>query len=410
MTAESLRVLIITSYYKPAYVYGGPVRSLSTLAEGLAQQGVAISVFTTNANGGMRLDVPLRKPVMVDGVAVTHFPLARRSWGTFYYSPELAQACWDHVAEYDVVLLESLWGHLSQPATAACKRHGIPYIVTPRGQLLPWSFDNKNLKKRLYLTLFARRHLNGAAALRCTDPLEANAVDAFGFSAPTFVVPNGIDIARFTTLPSRQELRNRLEIPREARVLLFLGRLHPKKRPDIAVAALAAVQDLPRETHLVIAGPDEAQMSDMLRILAHRTNCEHRLHLMGLLPGDEILQALSAADLLLMPSEPQSENFGMAAVEAMAAGIPILVSEGVPVGAWAEAAGAGRMTPCSSEAFVETTRSLIMDSEKLDAMSLAGRELVANRFDNTSVAQQMLAQLRAIVETGRPNITSIDGK
>ena len=182
MNAESLHILIISAYYKPAYVYGGPVRSLSALAEGLVQQGASVSVFTTNANGAARLDVPLREPVRVDGVAVTYYPLAAHSWGRFYYSPELAQACRDHVADYDLVLLESLWGHISEPATASCKRHRIPYVVSLRGQLMPWSFGKKNLKKRLYMALFARRHINGAAAIRCTDPVESEAVECLAFA------------------------------------------------------------------------------------------------------------------------------------------------------------------------------------------------------------------------------------
>lgn len=408
MSAESLRFLIVTIYYKPAYVYGGPVRSLSALAEGLVQQGVSVSVFATDANGATRLDVPLREPVMVDGVTVTYYPLPARSFGTFYYAPELAQACQEHVAAYDVVLLEVLWGYISGPTVAACKRHRIPYIVAPRGQLLPWSFGKKNLKKRLYMALFARRHINGAAAIHCTDPVEAEAIKRFNFHAPTIIVPNSVDVTRFVSLPPRQQMRNRLGIAAEARVLLFLGRLHPKKRPDIAVAVLVAVQDLPGDIHLILAGPDEMGMADDLRDQARQAGCEDRLHIVGLLEGNDVLQALAASDLLLMPSEPQSENFGMSAVEAMAAGVPVLVSEGVPVGIWAEQARAGHMLPCSSSAFVDATRALIANTEKLQAMATCGRELVSRRFDNISVARQMLAQSQAIVETGQPRVASDD--
>lgn len=289
-------------------------------------------------------------------------------------------------------------GQQPLPASAI----GFPYVVAPRGQLLPWSFGKKNLKKRLYMALFARRYINGAAAIRCTDPVEAQAVETYGFRAPIIVVPNSVDVAGFAALPPRQGMRDRLGIAADARVLLFLGRLHPKKRPDIALAALAAAQDLPGETHLILAGPDEMGMADDLRAQARQAGCENRLHSVGLLEGDEVLQALAASDLLLMPSEPQSENFGMSAVEAMAAGVPVLVSEGVPVGVWAQQAGAGHMLPCSSRAFADATCALIADTEKLQAMAVRGRELVASRFENVPVARQMLTQLQAIVETGQP--------
>ena len=134
------------------------------------------------------------------------------------------------------------------------------------------------------------------------------------------------------------------------------------------MAALAAAQDLSGETHLIMAGPDESGMGNALRAQAHQAGCEGRLHVVGLLAGDEVLQALAAADLLLMPSEPQSENFGMSAVEAMAAGLPVLVSEGVPVGVWAEANGAGYQIPCEVEAFQQKTHMLLSEPLELQAM------------------------------------------
>ena len=124
-----------------------------------------------------------------------------------------------------------------------------------------------------------------------------------------------------------------------------------KKRPDIAIEALAAANSSVGETHLVLAGPDEMQLIPKLLVQAQRLGCADRLHITGLLKGDEVLVALADADLLLMPSEPESENFGMSAVEAMAAGLPILVSEGVPIGRWAKSAGAGRIASCTVDFF-----------------------------------------------------------
>lgn len=402
MIGSSPRVLVVSQYYKPAYVYGGPVRSLSALAEGLARQKVNVAVFTTDANGAARLKVPLHQPVNVNGVEVTYYPLAVRSWGSFYYSPELAQACRIKVREYDLVLIEALWGHISGPVTTACKRYQVPYIVTPRGQLLPWSYEKKHLKKRLYMSLFARRHINGAAAIRCTDAVEAKALEAFNFCAPTFVVPNSVDTALFSALPPRQCLRKRLGIPAAATVLLFLGRLHQKKRPDIAVAALTATQELPGDVHLILVGPDQMGMGATLMEQAQRAGCHQQLHLVDLLEGTDVLQAFAAADLLLMPSEPHSENFGMSAVEAMAAGLPVLVSDGVPVGRLAQEAGAGCVTACTNKDFSAKTCELLADTANLRLMGNQGKKLVAELFDNTSVAQQMLSQIQAIIQTGRP--------
>ena len=130
-----MKILIVTASYKPAYVYGGPIRSLAALAEGLVKEDVAVTVLTTNANGSTRLEVPLRQPVFVDGVEVYYYPLAPISLGSFNYSPQLAQACKEKVKETDLVVLQSLWSHAAGPTVSACKRHNVPYVIPLRGSL-----------------------------------------------------------------------------------------------------------------------------------------------------------------------------------------------------------------------------------------------------------------------------------
>jgi glycosyltransferase involved in cell wall biosynthesis len=164
---------------------------------------------------------------------------------------------------------------------------------------------------------------------------------------------------------------------------------------------------LPGETHLVLAGPDEMQLIPKLQALAQNHGCANRLHITGLLQGDEILYILADADLLLMPSEPESENFGMSAVEAMASGLPVLVSEGVPVGHWIELSGAGRMVPCTADSFRRATCELLAIPNHLKEMGKRGQQLARERFEISSIAQQMLAQYKAIIETGRPLSTQV---
>ncbi len=394
-----MRLAFVSAYYKPAYIYGGPTQSISSLCEALARLGVAVTVFTTDANGPGRLSVPLAKPVPVEGVTVWYFPLALN--GSFFYSPALAATCRKRMGDFDLSVLEGLWAHAMAPAAAACRKARIPYVHPLRGQLQPWALKQKQWKKRLFLALRGRRCLDGAAALHCTDAREAEAAAPLGLKAPCIVVPNGLDVSRFANLPGRGALRRRLGIPDHAILLLFLGRLHRQKRPDIAVAALAAAQTLPTEVHLGLVGPDEGSLTPSLLAQAEDLGCPARLHCLGLMEGTDILQALADADLLLMPSDHQ-ESFGRAALEAMAAGVPILVSEGVPVGRWAEAAGAGRMVPCSAEAFAEAVRDLLAKPELLESMGQKGRTLVKERFDIRVVASQMLAQFEAIINTGKP--------
>jgi glycosyltransferase involved in cell wall biosynthesis len=397
-----MRVLCVVPYYKPAYVYGGPVRSNAQLFEALARLGVEVTVLSTNASGAEFLDVPLASPTNVDGVEVFYYPTFPIFPHSFFYSPAQARACHQKAHQYDVAFLDTLFSHAMGPSVAACRKANVPYVVTLRSALLPWGLRHKRLKKTIYRAVMGDSYLNHAAALHCTDAAEMRAVKKLNLRSPAFVVPNGLDTQHFACLPPRGAMRRRLNIPERAHLLLFLGRLHVKKRPDIAVESLVAAQSLSQETHLLLAGPDEMNLTPGLWAHAHSLGCADRLHVTGLLKGDEILSALADADLLLMPSEPESENFGMSAAEALAAGLPILVSEGVPIGPWAESVRAGRVVPCQVEAFRQATCELLSISDELKEMGCRGQVLAREKFDNATVAQQMLEQYQAIVDTGQP--------
>ena len=205
-------------------------------------------------------------------------------------------------------------------------------------------------------------------------------------------MPNTIDTGRFKEKPASGSLRT----------LLVLGRLHRKKRVDVALQAFACVAQMYPQVHLVLAGPDEEGLGADLLEQARLSGIEGRVHLTGLLREEHVLAALADALLLMMPSEPDSENFGMSALEAMAAGVPVLVSEGVPVGRWAEEHGAGLVVDCSVEAFACALAKLLADPCRLRAMGEAGRRLAETNFDQDRVAQKWIAQLEAIVNTGKP--------
>lgn len=391
----SMKLLFVTAYYKPAYVYGGPTRSISALCEGLASVGAEVTVLTTNANGPSRLDVPINQEVQINGVKVWYHPLALG--GQYFYSPALVEAVKRQVAEFDLVVNEVFLCHAFAPTASACMHNSIPYVIPTRGQLLPWALNHKRLKKQLYLRLIGWRYLNRAAAFHCTDEGEKLAISRLGMHPPVFVVPNGIDTSQYDHVPPRGRLRRQFNIPETAILLLFLGRLNRVKGPDITVDVLAELKKTGHEAHLVLAGPDEQQLTEALRAQAERLGCLDRVHFAGLLTDDDTRQAFADADLLLMPSQVQ-ENFGMSAVEAMAAGVPVLVSAGVPVGKFAEEAQAGRVTGYSREAFIVAAQNLLQTPATLRTMGQRARALARERFDNTAVAYQMLAHLEVITK------------
>lgn len=284
----------------------------------------------------------------------------------------------------------------------ACVQSQVPYIVPLRGQLLPTSLAQKQLKKQIYLWLLGNDFLNRAVALQATDEIESKTAKQLGLKPPIFIVPNGLNTVRFECLPERGQLRQAFGISSDSPVILFLGRLHPYKRPDIVIqAAYQAQQRLGKAIHIIIAGPDEGGLSANLMKLANELGFEKNVHLTGLLKSDEILQAFSDADLLMMPTEIQ-ENFGMSALEALAAGIPVLVSDNIPVGRWAMQVGVGISVPCNINKFCDAIVNLFSNPVQLQQMGKRGQVLVKQKYDISLVANEMLAQYRAIIKTGRP--------
>lgn len=393
-----MKILYVCSYYKPAYVYGGPTRSVSTLCEGLARLGASVTVLTTNANGGEPLNVPLEQAVDVDGVTVWYYPTARGLPHMFFYSPSLARACKGMIQENDIIVLETLFTHPTDIAMKACRKWNKPYIIPLRGSLLPWALSQKAIKKRIYMALFGSRQLNHAAGVQCSDLPEFDAVKALNIKAPLFVIPNGIETSQWEPLPPRGALRRQLGIPDAAPVLLMLGRLHRVKNPDLAVEMLGLLER--KDVHLVFAGPDEEGHRSHLQARASALGCAGRLHFTGLLKGDSLLQAMADADLFLMPS--RSESFGLAAVEAMACGLPVLLSEHVPVGRWAEEAGAGRQVACTPEAFAKTCDEMLSNQTVLNEMAERARSLAFQRFDIDKVVKRLFTQYQAILSNGKP--------
>jgi glycosyltransferase involved in cell wall biosynthesis len=399
-----LKLLAITSYYKPAYGYGGPVRCDSALLESLAQSGVDITVITTNANGPEKLNVPLLTPLEVGGVKVIYCPV-KPVPGSDFYSPTQIKLAKQHILQNDIVDLQILWGYAARPISQYCKKHKIPYFSTLHGQLMDYAMHHagwiKKLKKQLFLVLVGYGYLNGAQALHCTSELEIANLRAYPIHAPTFMVPNCMDVHSFQDLPTRGQLRSKYLIPEDALVIVMIGRIHSKKNPQIAVSALIAAQKMSMNAHLLIVGPDQQNLQPSLNKQASQAGCADRLHFTGLLQKDGLLQAMSDADLLIMPSASDSENFGMSAAECMAAGLPILVTENIPVGVWAKQAGAGETAPCNEVDFSNAVVVLLSKPAQLKAMGQNGKVAAAMHFDHKVVAKEIYNQLEQIIRSSQ---------
>jgi glycosyltransferase involved in cell wall biosynthesis len=382
-----MKILFITSYYKPAYIYGGPARSIPALCEGLSLIGAGVTVFTTNANGSGALNVPVSKPVYADGVQVWYFPRERSRWALEFYSAELARACEQEIRGFDAVYICATWTYPMLAASKAARQSGIPYVVSPRGSFMARAMSQKWLKKRVYLSLCERKRIDAAVGIHCTSALEAEQTRRFAFKPPIFTVPNPVDLPLPTPSRDRSRIRAELGVPENGTLSICVGRKHVEKRLDLAVEAFARLAlDLP-SARLALVGPDQGAEGE-LRQLAQRLNVRDKVIFIGLTQGDRVQEIYAAADVLLMLS--WRESFGMAAAEALAAGVPVLLSEDVGLAEELGSAGVGRVARPLFTEIHHVWREMLADP-RLREMGIRGRSFAAEHFSSRAVAGKMLA-------------------
>src|ERR1700682_2107421 len=269
-TTGRLRILHVVPTYLPATRYGGPIYAVHGLCRALASRDHEVDVYTTNVDGDRNSEVPIRLPVDLDGVKVhyfapSHLPLARR----LYYSPTMRRALLHQVQLYDIVHLHSVFLWPTSAAARAARQHQVPYIVSPRGMLVPELIRRKNrLLKTSWIRVVERRTFIEASSVHFTAQPEWDEARRTGIQLPSpFVVPNGIDLP---PLPSTSRL---------PATLLFLGRVNWKKGLDRLIDALALVPD----ARLIIAGNDEEELTPKLRVQAERNGIADRIDFRG--PG-----------------------------------------------------------------------------------------------------------------------------
>jgi glycosyltransferase involved in cell wall biosynthesis len=400
---DSLRILYATHAYKPAYRVGGPVLSVSAVAERLVRKGHRVTVFTSNSNLDEDLDVPCNRPVMVDGVEVWYFrrqvasggltrlfPYFFRSLG-FLYSPVMRAALERALPAMDLVHTHMPFVYPTYAAAHAAFRHRRPLFYHQRGVFDPNRLHFRSLKKGIYISAVERPILRKATTLFALTEAEIDSYRALGVETPCRVVPNGIDVSEYWTAARAGET------PDETSVILFLGRLHPTKGADkLMEAFLRIASDFPN-TALVLAGPDEWGLQERYRAQSTRMGLGERVIFPGMVSGEEKLELLARSNLFCLPSD--AEGFSIAVLEALASATAVLISPGCHFPE-VESAGAGRVVEPDPASLAEALRSLLAKPAQLAEMGARGRDL-ASQYDWNQITDRIEDAYREGIERFR---------
>lgn len=389
-----MKILHITSAYEPAWHLGGVVRAVSQLCRGLVDLGHDITVYTTDSGLDRRMAVPSNHLVEVGGVKVVYFKTDYLL--NFFYSAALRQACESTFRNFDLIHVSAPFAYPGIVASRAARRARLPYVISTHGSLIIKYRPKKFLKKWLYLNICEGRNLRQASAIHFTTELEREQSDPLCHKAPGFIVPNGLDLAEFQHLPDKGQARKELGLPLDPLIILYFGRLEPRKGLDLLIKAFAKVQpSSTRNVMLMLVGPDFGQQA-YLQDLANKLNLADHVVFPGYFPPEKRNTLLVAVDIMALTSHP-GENFGISALEGMLAGVPVLLSNNVGFYREVLADQAGLATPLTVDAVSQGLAQMLSDPKKLKSMGQNAYRSARSRYDIKIVTKNMVTAYEDIL-------------
>lgn len=406
-----MKVLHVIPSFAPAWRYGGPIVAALEMTKALVRLGHDVTVFTTNIDGSDDLDVPTDRPVELDGVQVRYFPVKRPR--SYCYSPDISRALERQVSDFDIVHIHSIFLWPTTVAASWCRRKNVPYIIRPAGMLSDEMMTKSyvdgarsaisKVKKWSYMRTFGKSDLASAAAFHFTSESEMAASRAMEPNADSFVIPLGVDAPD----PSHFDpsyLRNRLPDIGDNPIVLFLSRIDPKKGLDVLIESLALLGDHHRFA-FVVAGSGTPAYERTIKELVVQRGLDNRTHFLGLVEGDEKWAVLHGANLFVLPSH--NENFGVAVVEAMASGLPIVISDQVAIHKIVGGANAGIVTRVDATEVAAAIEALLNDPAMSRAMGENGAALASKEYSREICGNRIAEMYESILrKSGRAQLTT----
>jgi glycosyltransferase involved in cell wall biosynthesis len=385
----TVRILNVAQTYFPYLAEGGRPVKVRILSRKLAQRGHGITVLTANLGSSEWLSsriTPEKTPAgwrtMEEGVEALYLPSLLR-YRALTVNPRVVGFCAASLRGFDLVHFYGLYDLLGPAVSYFCRRRRIPYVIEPMGMYRP---IDRNLRlKLLWRGSIGNIFWRNAVKIIATSEMEQQELLADGVPPGKVVIRyNGIDPDSYASMPSRGSFRAKWGISPEQPLILFLSRLIPRKGADILIEAFA--QACPETARLVVAGPEgEPGYRAYLERHAKESGVEARVIFTGPVYGQEKKAVLVDADLFVLPS--RYENFANAPAEAMACGIPVIITDACGIRSLVDGR-AGLVIAPEKEALEGALRKLIFD-KALYARLKEGCHRVADQLSWDRLTEQM---------------------
>ena len=379
-----MKVLFITPYIGSAY--GGISKIVLELVAALSSSGLAVDLITTNADVGGRLEVPLGRWVQQGNYRIQYFSCWHKN--DFIFSKGILRWLYKHVSDYSLVHTHTIFSPLVSCCHWICRSKKIPYIVTPHGMLEPWAIGYKSHKKRAYLKLVEMPNLLSSSFIQGTASVETKNICSFVPGLKVIFVPNGIETTVFQNGNRVKPLLfEKFPQLKEKRIVLFLGRIDPKKGLDLLAPAFEEAHRRFPDTHLVIAGSDNIGFQSTAEQYFINAGVENSITFTGMLVGDLKQSALEIAEIYVAPS--YSEGFSMSVLEGMASGLPCVITTGCNFPEAAKA-NAAKVVDIQADAIAQALIEFLSDPLAAKVIGDRARQFVLDHYTWDRVAAQLI--------------------
>jgi glycosyltransferase involved in cell wall biosynthesis len=410
---------------------GGPSVAVPLIACAVAGRGHRVAILTTRLldhettrregakerrkekgeNGSPAAAGKLQSDLR-DGVEYVY---AKRNTEFYKVSFELVRWLKTNIRNFDLLHIHALFSFASTAASFIAAKNNVPYIIRPLGVLNQWGLQNRRASlKRASLALIEKRILTGAAAIHYTaeaEQREAAKIGDWAAKLPSFVVP--LPAAAFSAAGSpssvvsgqwSEKLFENYPQARGKRIVLFLSRIDRKKGIELLLEAFADVRKEIENLMLVIAGSGDRSYELSLREKAKQLKMSESTLWTGFVSGEEKAAVLNAAEIFVLPS--YSENFGIAAAEAFAAGKACILSDQVGLAQEARRNNAAIVTSCNKDALAGAMKNILSDSTQQATLGLAARKFATDHLSPEAIGTQLdnvyrkIAAKHKVTETG----------
>jgi glycosyltransferase involved in cell wall biosynthesis len=381
------RWLNVVAHLDPAF--GGLSAAVPKLASSISKIGdidVALAAF---CNAG-----ELYEPERLSEVSVSEWPLGRKAWLS---DRELLARFRQLMQGMDGLHVHGLWEQSTRVAVRIARAERLPYVLSAHGMLEPWALNNKRWKKLIYSALIERSNVGNASCLHALTQAEADDYRRYSYTRSVVVIPNGVEVPPNL---SPELFFSKYPQLKGKRIVLFLGRIHFKKGLDNLVKAWRQVVSAHKDVHLVLAGPDSENTQQSIARMVKEYELQDVIIFTGMLQDKIKWSALAAAECFVLPS--YSEGLSVAALEAMGAGLPVILTDRCHLPEVRERS-AGWVIPVGVEPLHRAIGELLENSLTSNrSIGERASALVRDRFTWPRVALQMSEVYTWVAGGNRP--------